>query len=200
VSRDGDGLPNELSNHVLMMYHNCTENTHLFNEEMISFEDISDVRTMNPEGNIEAFCFFFNDLVPCVAGRKIWTMREKANKLISEARKVVSVLDEAFTVLALKNYWKRWNNTGTAVWTDSRVGNYQYMGWADAAYVQFDALCKRIREQRQNAANMKLEQVYLARSRNRLAGGGTQHSRRLMGGQVETNMEVYNELDSDNEE
>ena len=103
-------------------------------------------------------------------------------------------------VLALKNYWKRWNNTGTAVWTDSRVGNYQYMGWADAAYVQFDALCKRIREQRQNAANMKLEQVYLARSRNRLAGGGTQHSRRLMGGQVETNMEVYNELDSDDEE
>jgi hypothetical protein len=166
---------------------------------MISFEEIADVRTMNPEGNIEAFCFCFNDLVPCVAGWKIWTMREKANKLISEARKVVSVLDKAFTVLALKNYWKRWNNTGTAVWTDSRVGNYLYMGWADAAYVQFDALCKQIREQRQNTSNMKLEQVYLARSRNRLAGGGT-HSRRLMGGQAETNMEVYNELDSEDEE
>jgi hypothetical protein len=38
---------------------------------------------------------------------------------------------------------------------------------------------------------MKLEQVYLARSRNQLAGGGAQHSRRLMGGRVETNMEVY---------
>jgi hypothetical protein len=85
--------------------------------------------------------------------------------LISEAKKVVSLLDEAFTVLALKNYWKRWNNTGTAMWTDSRVGNYQYMGWADAAYVQFDSLCKRIREQRKRASNMKLEREYLARSR-----------------------------------
>jgi hypothetical protein len=55
--------------------------------------------------------------------------------LISEAEKVVSVLDEAFTIFTLKNYWKRRNNTGTAIWTDSRVGNYQYMGWADAAYV-----------------------------------------------------------------
>jgi hypothetical protein len=85
--------------------------------------------------------------------------------LISEAKKVVSVLDEAFTALALKNYWKRWNNTGTAMWTDSRVGNYQYMGWADAAYVQFDSLCKQIREQRKRASNMKLEREYLARPR-----------------------------------
>ncbi len=108
------------------------------------------------------------------------------------------MLDEAFTVLALENYWKRWNDTGTAIWTDSRVGNYQYMGWADAAYVQFDALCKQIGEQRQNAANMKLEQVYLARSRSLLAGGGS-HSQR-MGGLVETNVEVYNELDSEEED
>jgi hypothetical protein len=76
--------------------------------------------------------------------------------LISEAKKVVSVLDEAFTVFALKNYWKRWNNTGTAILTDSRAGNYQYMGWADAAYVQFDGLCKQIREQGKSAPNMKL--------------------------------------------
>jgi hypothetical protein len=113
-------------------------------------------------------------------------------------KRVVSVLDEAFTVLALKNYWKRWNNTGTAIWTDSRVGNYQYMGWADAAYVQFDSLCKRIREQRKRASNMKLEREYLARSRMQLSGGGP-HSRRFIVGQVETNVEVYNELDSEDE-
>jgi hypothetical protein len=95
-------------------------------------ESITDVREMVPKGDIEAFCNFFDHFVPCDAGQKVWTQREKANKLILEANKVVSVLDEAFTVLALKDYWKRWNNTGTAIWTDSRVGNYQYMGWADA--------------------------------------------------------------------
>jgi hypothetical protein len=57
-------------------------------------------------------------------------------KLISEAKKVVSVLDEAFTILALRtNYWERWTVNGTARWTYSKVGNYQYMGRADAAYI-----------------------------------------------------------------
>jgi hypothetical protein len=63
-----------------------------------------------------------------VAGRKVWTLREKAIKLISEAKMVVSVLDEAFTILALMNYWERWTGKGkTARWTDSKAGNYQYM-------------------------------------------------------------------------
>jgi hypothetical protein len=142
---------------------------------------------------------FFDDLVPCVAGRKVLTLREKAIKLISEANKVVSVLDEVFTILALMNYWERWTGKEiTARWTDSKAGNYQYMGWADAAYVQFDELCKRIREQRQTRLNKKLEQMHLARSRSLLAGGGP-HSQRL-GGLVETNVEVYNELDSEEED
>jgi hypothetical protein len=57
---------------------------------------------MDPNGDIKAFCYFFDHLVPCVVGQKVWTQRKKANKLISEAKKVVSVLDEAFTILALK--------------------------------------------------------------------------------------------------
>jgi hypothetical protein len=119
--------------------------------------------------------------------------------LISEAKKVVSVLDEAFTILALMNHWERWTGKGkTARWTDSKAGNYQCTGWADAAYVQFDELCKQIREQRQTRLNKKLEQMYLARSRSLLAGGGL-HSQRL-GGLVETNVEVYNQLDSEEED
>jgi hypothetical protein len=72
------------------------------------------------------------------------------------------------------------------------------MGWADVAYVQFDSLCKRIREQRKRASNMKLEREYLARSRMQLSRGGP-HSRRLIVGQDETNVEVYNELDSEDD-
>jgi hypothetical protein len=117
--------------------------------------------------------------------------------LISEVKKVVSVLDEAFTILASMNYWERWTGNGTARWTDSKAGYYQYMGWADVANVQFDVLCKRIREQRQTTLNKKLEQMYLARSRSLLAGGP--HSRRL-GGLAERNVEVYNKLDSEEED
>jgi hypothetical protein len=64
-----------------------------------------------------------------MAGHKIWTERQKAVRLISESKKVVSVLDEAFTILSMKKYWARWQHEGaTAKWTDSRQGNYQYMG------------------------------------------------------------------------
>ena len=153
---------------------------------------------MDPYGDLEAFYFFFDDLVPCVAGRKVWTLREKAIKLISEAKKVVSVLDEAFTILALMNYWESWTGNGTARWTDSQAGNGQDMGWADVAYLQFNELCKQICEQRHTRLNKKLEQMYLARSHSLLAGGGP-HSQRL-GGLFETNVEVYNELDSEEED
>jgi hypothetical protein len=79
---------------------------------------------MDPYGDLEEFHFFFDDLVPCVAGQKVWTLREKAKKLISEAKKVVSVLDEAFTILALTNYGERWTGNGTARWTDSKCWRY----------------------------------------------------------------------------
>jgi hypothetical protein len=85
-----------------------------------------------------------------------------------------------------------------ARWTDSKAGDYQYMSWADAAYVQFDELCKWIHEQRQTRLNKKLELMYLARSHTLLVGGGL-HSRRL-GGLVETNVEVYNKLGSEEED
>jgi hypothetical protein len=87
----------------MFLSENRTENTHLLHEETITLEIITGEREMDPNGDIEAFCYFFDHLVPCIAGRKVWTQREKANKLISEAKKVVSVLDEAFTFLALKN-------------------------------------------------------------------------------------------------
>jgi hypothetical protein len=45
--------------------------------------------------------------------------------LISEAKKAVSVLDEAFAILALMNYWESWTANGLVKWTDSKAGNYQ---------------------------------------------------------------------------
>jgi hypothetical protein len=38
---------------------NRTENTHLLHDETIALEIITDVREMDPNGDIEAFCYFF---------------------------------------------------------------------------------------------------------------------------------------------
>jgi hypothetical protein len=61
----------------------------------------------------EAFYVYFDILVPAVAEHKIWTEHKKAVRLISESKKVVSVLDEAFTILALENYWACWHEGAT---------------------------------------------------------------------------------------
>jgi hypothetical protein len=168
-----------------------------FPDQLQALDNISNVRGMSLNGDMEAFYVFFDKLVPCVAGRKVWTVRERAAKTISEAKRIVSVLDEAFTILALENYWQRWFFGGTARWTDSRSGNYQFMGWADAAYVRFDRLCHQIREQRQTAVNKELELTFLARARSQMAGGGA--PMRRGNGQQTIGVEVYNELDDDDE-
>jgi hypothetical protein len=81
---------------------------------------------MTVDDDKEAFYVFFDILVPAVTGRKIWTERQRAVRLILESKKIVSVLlDEAFTILALENYWECWLIGATAKWTDSRQGKYQ---------------------------------------------------------------------------
>jgi hypothetical protein len=66
-------------------------------------QSITNILGMDPDGNLKAFNFVFDDLVPCVAGGKAWTLHEKASKLILEAEKVVSLLDKAITISALMN-------------------------------------------------------------------------------------------------
>jgi hypothetical protein len=174
--------------------HNVTELRIEYPTQLSIVQKINNVRGMQPNGDFEAFKLFFDELVPCVAGRKVWTLREKATKMISKAKGIVSVLDEAFAVLAMENYWSRWHTNGTARWTDSRAGNYQFQGWSDAAYVKFDCLCKRIRQQRTTDINKALEIRYLEHSRSLLTAGGAKARRPGVAG--ETNVEVYNELDS----
>jgi hypothetical protein len=157
--------------------------------------NVTDVRAVGGYGFQDTFNFFFDELVPCVAGRKIWTRREKGARLISDSRKVISVLDKAWTILALENYWPRWINKGSAVWTDSRQGNYQYMGWAPAAYTRFDTLCERVRAQRLTEHSKELETAYLAHARKNQTG--RLHGRDARLGAGGATMEVYNELDDD---
>ena len=74
------------------------------------------------------FNLFFDRLIPCVAGRKVFTDRDKIDSKITESGKI-SITDEAFTELCIMNYWDKWLNNGQAVWTDSRGGNTPFHGW-----------------------------------------------------------------------
>jgi hypothetical protein len=72
---------------------------------MESLANITNIRGTTIDGNHhEAFLFFFDALIPAVAGCKIWMPWEQSARLILESKKVVPVLDEAYTILALENY------------------------------------------------------------------------------------------------
>jgi hypothetical protein len=179
-----------------------TEQRAFFPAQLDKLENLTNVRGMTLDGDPMAFQLFFDKLLPAVAGRKLWTARDRATKTISEATKLVTVLDEAFLILALENYWPRWSTIHQTVkvstqWTDNRSGNYQYMGWADAAYRRFDVLCHRIRDQRQTTVNKELERIFLTNAREDMANGGDERQRPAI---RENELEIYDELDEEDED
>ncbi len=51
--------------------------------------------------------------------------------------------------------WQSFKEPGK--WTDPCQGNSQYMGWHEAAYTQFDLICRRIQQQRSTIQSNQLE-------------------------------------------
>jgi hypothetical protein len=80
--------------------------------------------------------------MPCVAGKKVWTNRDKMACAITDGGKI-TITDEAFTELCLLNYWDKWSAKEPAKWTDARKGNCSFKGWSNDAYQQFDKLGRK---------------------------------------------------------
>jgi hypothetical protein len=144
------------------------------NEKHVDYvDDVTkylNVRTANPEDDFGPFWTFFDKLVPCVAGVKVWSTKVKISNTVTGSC-CVTVTDEAFTSLALENYWGRWFHKQPAKWTDSRRGNQQFMGWSDEAYTRYDDACRLIQKQRETAASIALEKEFKIRARNTYANG-----------------------------
>ena len=119
--------------------------------------------TCDATDNFEAFWIFFDRLVANIAGKKSWRNRDKVGESITTGGRII-IVNEAFTILALQNYWPKWfSNMGVcdrAQWTDSRQGNGQYMGWDDAAYTRFDTICHRIQVQCETHKSKNLELTF----------------------------------------
>jgi hypothetical protein len=110
--------------------------------------------------NFEPFWLFFDCLIASVAGKKIWTNHDKVGRPITKGNKI-SIVDEAFTILAIQNYWPKWLSKHglkePAEWTHSRQGNSQYMGWHEDAYTWFDLISRRTQQQCSSIHSTQLE-------------------------------------------
>jgi hypothetical protein len=63
------------------------------------------------------FNLFFDRLMPCVAGKKVWTSRDKLACAITDGGKI-TITDVAFTELCLLNYWDKWSANRPAKWME----------------------------------------------------------------------------------
>jgi hypothetical protein len=156
------------------------------------------VRSCDHKANFEPFWVFFDRLIASVAGKKVWMNRNKVGEPISTGKKI-SITDEAFTILAIQNYWPTWfgDPLGVktpALWTDSRQGNSQYMGWHEDAYTRFDLLCRNIQIQRGSSQSKDLEASFQQKATKEYA---TMRGRaRARGQQQEPSVRVFNELNN----
>ncbi len=135
------------------------------------------------------FNIFFDRLLPCVAGKKVWTSKDKMASYITDGGKI-TVTDEAFTELCLLNYWDKWAENKQAKWTDSRKGNCSFKGWSTDAYQQFDSICKRIRAQRETEESKAMEVLFNEYAMKQY-GRGTKRTR---SGILDDGPEIFNEL------
>ena len=112
---------------------------------------------------------------------------------ISECGKV-TVTDEAFTEIALRNYWDKWTkNNRPAKWTDSRGGNTAFKGWRQTGYEQFDMACHRIKTAREHGLNETQEAAFMEFAYNKYGAGGSGKKRKRTlddGGD-----DIFNELE-----
>ncbi len=130
----------------------------------------ANVRATDLKTNFGPFWTFFDKFVPHVAGVKVWSVKARIANTVTDGG-CVTITDEAFTMLALENYWGRWFHIQPAQWTDSRRGNQQFTGWIDEAYDRYDAACKLISTQRGTVASKALEKEFKIQARDTYANG-----------------------------
>jgi len=157
----------------------------------------TNVRVCDVGENFDPFWLFFDRLIASVAGKKVWTNRDKVGETITNGNKI-TIVDEAFTVLAIQNYWPKWFSRNgikePATWTDSRQGNSQYMGWHEDAYTRFDLICRRIQQQRITLQSKQLELRFQQKATEEYAtvrGGSRARAQRQ-----EPTVRVFNEINS----
>jgi hypothetical protein len=151
-----------------------------------AFIDIREPTNLLQQGY---FNLFFDRLMPCVAGKKAWTGRDKIACAITDGGKI-TITDEAFAELCLLNYWDKWSANRPAKWKDARKGNCSFKGWSNDAYQQFNSICNRIRAQREIDESKAMELVFLDYAIKQY-GHGTKRTR---SGILDKSPEIFTEL------
>jgi hypothetical protein len=135
------------------------------------------------------FNLFFDRLMPCVAGKKVWTSRDKMACAITDGGKI-TITDEAFILncaswITGTNGPRRGQQNG-----QMRVKGTVVLRGGATMPTKFDSICNRIRAQRETDKSKAMEMGFLDYAIKQY-GRGTKRTR---SGILEEGPEIFNEL------
>lgn len=121
----------------------------------------------NKKHTVTKFNIFFDKLVRHVAGKRRWNDKIKSTMTIQDSN-MVTVTDEAFTIVAIENYYNQWESNRKDVgtkWTDVKSGNLLYQGWKNEGIDRFHELCEEIEKERQTERSKEAETSFMYKMR-----------------------------------
>jgi hypothetical protein len=127
-------------------------------------------------------------VVTGVCGRRSWTKSTKISQTISDCKKV-TISDDAYAKLILKNYWDRMKSGGPAKWADGQSGNLLQHGWSTGGHLAFNEIDTRIKKaQRSNGKERQaVESSFMEMAQDKHCGS---RKKRRVDGEIAVEEEV----------
>ena len=118
-----------------------------------------------------AYTYFYDNILRCVVGKKIWKCNICRNASITD---FVSVSDEAFGLLVLENGWEKWKQIHQekiqhaeekkkikARYTNAeREGNSSFDGWKSVGLKRYNDLCLEVIKDRRSGEGVYFDEKY----------------------------------------
>ena len=124
-------------------------------ENYLKFDDIKDLRKTTDVQKRADVITFYQDIVPCLAGRREWEMNHKF-KMISD---IVTPSLEAMALWIIDNYSEKWSRKGKrtekAKYTCIKQGNKLFGGWNESGIEKFNNLVRHVRKNREEDDNFE---------------------------------------------
>ena len=128
-------------------------------ENCITFERIRALRKTTETQKRADVITFFQDIVPCLSGRREWEMKRK-NTMISN---IITPSIEAMALWIIDNYGEKWlrggKKTEKAKYTCFKQGNKLFGGWNEIGIERFNELVRHVRKNREEDENF--EEMFL---------------------------------------
>ena len=122
------------------------------------YDRIKNLRSTVHEQDKEAVYLFYNNILPCLSGKKYWKHKFR-KEMVSQA---ITVHLEALALWILHNYERKWlgndnEKEENALYTGLNKGNKMYSGWDNEGIQKFNELCKFVQQNRIEVPEYELE-------------------------------------------